>query len=46
MNDLLGRDDADVDPKTGSLLEQEEEHEASILLDARFSDAAPPRAVG
>jgi len=32
-----------IDPDTGSLLAYEQRSDASLLLDARFSDAAPPR---
>ena len=32
-----------IDPDSGSLLANEQKSDASLLLDARFSDAAPPR---
>ncbi|MFC6018416.1 CU044_5270 family protein [Plantactinospora solaniradicis] len=32
-----------IDPDSGSLLAHEHKSDASLLLDARFSDAAPPR---
>ncbi|WP_433131144.1 CU044_5270 family protein [Micromonospora sp. CA-240977] len=32
-----------IDPDSGSLLAREQKSEASLLLDARFSDAEPPR---
>ncbi|MEH1164154.1 CU044_5270 family protein [Micromonospora sp. CPCC 205539] len=32
-----------IDPESGSLLAREQKSEASVLVDARFSDVAPPR---